>query len=305
MAKDRRGRCLRCNGVVLAAGVVTYPLPVADMGGFVSDYDVYHLWVRRTLEWLLTQHGASLVSVVEHADEGHLHLHFFTLPEIGPNGRLKFELAHAGRRAVNAAIERGRTPAAQEAAYVNAMIAYQDSYHRDVSKFFGHDRFGPRRKRVERAVHKVNRQAEADLSRLRAELELEYWVTVTDENANRRSHEVSKVDFIAVAAEQQRLQQMEIERLRQRLRDHGIDDRDAPEPSPRLQSNPDLSEALALLGQFDVVAQSKTEELHEPEIEIWTQHLRVMNAKVGQFVSSKDPGDDAVLANSTPHVRPP
>jgi hypothetical protein len=305
MAKDRRGRRLRCNGVVLAAGVVTYPIPVAAMGQFVSDYDTYSLWVSRTLEWLLTQHGASLVSVVEHTDEGHLHLHYFTLPQIGPNGRLNFDLAHAGRHALNAAIERGRTPAARQAAYVNAMIDYQDGYHRDVSKFFGHDRYGPRRKRVERALHKVNRQAEADLSRFRAELELEYWGFVTDEDANERSRQVSKLDFIAVAAEQQRLQQMEIERLRQRLRDHGIDDRDAPEPSPPLQSGADISEALAVLDQFDVVAQPQTEESHEPETDLWAQHQRVMNAKVDQLVSCKDPRHDADLANSTLHLRPP
>jgi len=305
MAKDRQGRRLRCNGVVLAAGVVTYPIPVANIGEFVSDHDTYDLWVSRTLEWLLTQHGASLVSVVEHTDEGHLHLHFFALPQIGPNGRLNFDLAHAGRSALNAAVERGLQPAAQQAAYVNAMTDYQDRYHRDVSRFFRHERYGPRRKRVDRSRHKANRQAEIDLSRYKAELELEYWRSVTEEEANDRSRRVSEIDFIAVAVERQRLLETENERLRQCLRDHGIDDRDAPEPSPPLQSDADMSEALAVLDQFDIVAQPQTEESDEPETDLWTQHRQAMNAKVDQLISCKDPREDADLANSAPHLRPP
>jgi hypothetical protein len=285
MAKDRQGNRLRCDGVVLAAGVVTYPIPVANMGEFASDYDTYSLWVSRTLEWLLIQHGESLVSVVEHTDEGHLHLHYFTLPELGPGGHLNFDLAHAGRSALNAAVERKVQPAAQQAAYVGAMIDYQDRYHRDVSKFFRHERCGPGRKRVERAVHKVNRQAEADLARSRAKLEFEYWCPVTDEEANERSRHVSKVDFIAVAAEEHRLQQMEIERLRQRLRDHGIDDRDAPEPSPAPQGGADRSEALAFLDQLNIVVQPENEASDEPEPDLWTQQRRIIDAKVDRLLS--------------------
>jgi hypothetical protein len=305
MAKDRQGRHLRCNGVVLAAGVVTYPIPVADMGEFASDRDTYNLWVSRTLEWLLNEHGASLVSVVEHVDENQLHLHFFTLPGIEPNGHLNFDLAHAGRSALNAAVERKLQPAAQQAAYVGAMTEYQDRYHRDVSHFFGHDRFGPRRKRVERALHKVNRQAEADLSRSRAKLEFEYRYPVTDEEANERTRHVSQVDFIAVAVEHHRLQQTEIERLRKRLRDHGIDDREAPEPSPPLRSCTDLSEALAVLDQFDTVVQRPTEEAYEPGTDLWTEQRRAINAKVDQLVAGKYPRDVGDLASSTPRQRPP
>jgi hypothetical protein len=285
MAKDRQGHRLRCDGVVLTAGVATYPIPVADMGEFASDYDTYSLWVSRTLEWLLTEHGTSLVSVVEHTDEGHLHLHFFTLPEVGPDGRLNFDPAHAGRSALNAAVDRKVQPAAQQAAYVAAMIDYQDRYHRDVSKFFRHERCGPGRKRVERALHKVNRQAEADLARSRAKLEFEYWCPVTDEEANERSRHVSKVDFIAVAAEQHRLDQMEIERLRQRLRDHGIGDRDDPEPSPAPQFRADLSQALAFLDQLNIVAQPESEASVETEPDLWTQQRRMIYAKVDRLLS--------------------
>jgi hypothetical protein len=302
MARDRQGRRFKCDGVVLAAGVVTYPIPVANMGEFASDYDTYNLWVSRTLEWLLIQHGASLVSVVEHTDEGQLHLHYFTLPQIEPNGRLNFDPAHAGRSALNAAVERKLQPAAQQAAYICSMTDYQDRYHRDVSKFFRHERCGPRRKRVERALHKVNRQAEADLSRSRAKLEFEYWCPVTDEEANERSRHVSEVEFIAVAAEQHRLQEMEIERLRQRLRDHGIDARDAPEPSPVPQCRAGMSEAVAMLDQFDIGAQPENEVSDEPEADLWTQHRRMMNAKVDQLLFCKDL---EVPVNSTLHLRPP
>jgi hypothetical protein len=42
LARDRVGRRLKSDGVVLVAGVATYPIPVADMGDFASDGDVYN-----------------------------------------------------------------------------------------------------------------------------------------------------------------------------------------------------------------------------------------------------------------------
>jgi hypothetical protein len=101
------------------------------------------------------------------------------------------------------------------------------------------------------------------------------------------------------------LQQTEIERLRKRLRDHGIDDREAPEPSPPLQSCTDLSEALAVLDQFDTVVQRPTEEAYEPGTDLWTEQRRAINAKVDQLVSGKYPRDVGDLASSTPRQRPP
>jgi hypothetical protein len=120
------------------------------------------------------------------------------------------------------------------------MIDYQDRLHSQVSVLFGHERVGPRRQRIERERHKVIRQAEYDLSRRRAELEFEYWAPVSEDEANERSRNVSKSDFIAVAAEEQKKLQAEIVRLKSLLNEHGIEDRRAVTPIPGSQLWPDV-----------------------------------------------------------------
>jgi hypothetical protein len=235
-ARDRAGRKLRSNGVVLLAGVVSYPMPISSMGEFVSDYDAYNLWRGMVVDWLMQEHGDRLKSVVEHVDEDMLHLHFFTLPILGVGNRLDFAQAHPGRDALNDAVDRGVCKAAQQAVYTQAMIDYQDRLHSQVSAFFGHERLGPRRRRIERERHKVVRQGEKDLSRLRAELEFEYWAPASENEAHQRSRLVSKSDFIAVAAEEQKKLQAEIARLKNLLNVHGIDDR--PDSAPLAHSRP-------------------------------------------------------------------
>jgi hypothetical protein len=82
LAKDSWGRRLRNSCVSLIAGVATYPIPKADMGGFVSDRDCYHLWEQQTLEFLKKEHGDALKCVLRHEDETYLHLHFYILPVV-------------------------------------------------------------------------------------------------------------------------------------------------------------------------------------------------------------------------------
>jgi hypothetical protein len=214
MAKDSAGRRLRKSCIGLIAGVVTYPIPKCDMGGFVNDYDVYSLWEQYTLDFLKKEHGSALTFALRHEDETHFHIHFYTLPELADSDRLDFRDAHPGRYARAEAVKRGVCSAAQNAAYTNAVVAYQDRYYAEVSRFFGHDRAGPRRKRVDRDRHKANRSATEHLERARAELELEYRVDVSENEADERSLRVNKLAFIVVAVERERKLRAEIAQLK-------------------------------------------------------------------------------------------
>jgi hypothetical protein len=226
LAKDRVGRRLRSDGVVLGAGVVTYPVPVASMGGFESDPDVYSHWRTLTLEWLQREHGESLVAVVEHEDEEMLHLHFFTLPKIDRNtGRLDFSQAHPGRAALNTAADQKVCKAAQSAAYTQAMIDYQSRFFAAVSQRFGHSRVGPRRQRISRALHKVNRQAEQYIERVRAALELEYWSSKSEAETDAGVRRVREAHIVAASAARERRLNVEIANLKAILRENGIEAR--------------------------------------------------------------------------------
>jgi hypothetical protein len=224
---------------------------------------------------------------------------------LAPDHQLDFASAHPGRKALKEAKERGVEPAAQQAAYTNAMIGWQDRYHQEVSKFFGHDRYGPRRKRVDRARHKANREAEESVSRIRAELELEYRADVSDDEADARTLRVSKVFFIAAAVVKQQEMQREIDRLQAVLRDHGIVDGDISGPVADLQPpHPDVPEPLALPHDLEMMPMPVPRAAQKPGANPWTQLRASIEAKtderVRRLVSKADPELPDVEPSSDP-----
>jgi hypothetical protein len=149
---------LRRDGVALLAGVVSYPIPRILVDTDPVDQDVYRLWCRQTLEWLQRGFGDHLKSVVEHRDENFYHLHFFIVPTLGPGNRLNVNQLHPGRYAKVVAAAEGADHKNAERSYRQGMRKWQDEFHRDVSAFFGHDRYGPRRMRVSNRQHKMEKQ---------------------------------------------------------------------------------------------------------------------------------------------------
>lgn len=299
-ARDSIGRRLKSDAVALVAGVVTFPIPVAEMGGFESDGDAYNLWVTKTLDWLLKEFSG-LVSVVEHTDEGYLHLHFFCLPQLAPDGQLDFLPAHPGRKALKEAKERGVEPAVQQAAYTNAMIAWQDRYHQEVSKFFGHDRYGPRRRRVDRARHKANREAAAKLVQHRAELELEYRIDVSDEEADVRSQLIDEADVVAAAVATIRQQRREIVRLRSIMRDRGIVDDNVTVGAldDDLAYSASASETRAMNYEIEMMPMPAPKVIQQPDIEIWPRQRHNIQAAADE-VLRRLPGRDIPEPPSEP-----
>lgn len=132
-SRDAAGRRLRKDASVLLAGVASYP-----RGGIEYSY-----WKQSTLEWLQTEFGDRLRSVVEHTDEAHPHLHFYV---VNPDGGNVKDL-HPGFRAAKGA----QTPKEQRLAYNTAMRAFQDRFWEHVAGPSGLARLGPGRQRMSRA----------------------------------------------------------------------------------------------------------------------------------------------------------
>jgi hypothetical protein len=178
--------------------------------------------------------------------------------------------------------------AVQQAAYTNEMIAWQNRYYQEVSKFFGHERYGPRRKRVDRVRHKVNREAAEQVSRIRAELELEYRVDLSEDEADVRTSRVSEGDFIAVAVAKQQEMQLEIDRLRAKLRAHGIVEGNvaAPPSDPRPPGfSKERSEALAIPLEIEVMPMPAPRSVTQPNSELWTRQRASIEAKADQLIN--------------------
>lgn len=136
-ASDAQGRRLRRDGLCLLAGVVSLPSDRA------ADWPQYRA---ATVAWLREQYGERLRSVVEHTDEAHPHLHFYAVPLPGE----RFEVLHPGRQAAAKKAQQGAKKGAQNAAYKQAMVAWQDDFAASVAANFGLARLGPGRRRLTR-----------------------------------------------------------------------------------------------------------------------------------------------------------
>lgn len=177
VARDAAGKKRRCDGKVLGAIVLSYPVLRQLVEHDVCEMAIYRDWRDQSKNWLQAVFGRNLLSIVEHGDEAYLHLHAYVVPELLPDNQLDWDTFHPGRKAAAAAAASGATSKERNAAYCDGMRAWQDDYHAVVGVKFGHKRFGPRRERLLRMTHKANQaiaekkaEAEALLARQRDEL---------------------------------------------------------------------------------------------------------------------------------------
>ena len=169
----RRLRRLRRDGIALLAGVVSYPIPRRSVDEDPCEQEIYYRWRLMTLEWLKVQFGSHLHSVVEHADEDFLHLHFFVVPGLQPNLRLNWSEIHPGQRMKTDAAEAGACKKFQDAAYRSGLSRWQDDFWWEVSRHFGHERYGPKRQRVSRRQRLMEKRVEEQKAREQAALAAE------------------------------------------------------------------------------------------------------------------------------------
>lgn len=199
-ARDALGRRLRQDGAVLVAAVLSYPVPrdLVEDRDAPDAGDLYAAWRSEAVAWCRQRFGDTLLSVVEHHDEDYPHLHAYAVPDLDPNGRLLLETIHPGRAALKRAQAEGQSKGEQRAAYHAAMGDLQDDFHAAVSHRFGHARLGPRRRRLDRSLYLIQRDArrrEVELERAYAEEEVRLRSEIEDEMGRR---------FAAILTESQR-----------------------------------------------------------------------------------------------------
>lgn len=173
-ATTSAGGKYRKNQPCMAAGVFSCPREREDVwpdlrSRFVAD--------------LVHQHADRLLSVIEHNDEAHPHVHFYIVPRDGES----FGVVHPGyaaRSLFRSAARTGRldvtpTPPGKKprgaqyavgAAFRSAMTNWQDGIYERVCRDFGFERLGPRRQRVSRDVKKQQQQQD-ELERSLAKFE--------------------------------------------------------------------------------------------------------------------------------------
>jgi hypothetical protein len=160
-AKDAAGRKLRKDGLCMVGGVASYPEPWDSVDADADAGARWSAWEAATVAWLTQEYGDRLVSVVRHEDEPHPHVHFYALPDVGADGRLRISDVHAGRRAAEEAKAAGAVKGAQNEAYKGAMREYQHRYWQAVGVGHGLTRLGPGRRRLTRGEWKAEQTAAA------------------------------------------------------------------------------------------------------------------------------------------------
>lgn len=155
---DRKGdlRGIRKDTHVLIASVFSHPDSVAEM-----VEEEYLRWRDDVIAFAKDDaacNGAEVVSIVEHRDETHPHLHVFALPICADdNMRMNAKLCHPGHRAQDQHRESG-WHGSPSRSYKQAMRGWQDRYHAAVGSKHYQARTGPRRRRLDRAAWRAEQE---------------------------------------------------------------------------------------------------------------------------------------------------
>ncbi|MBB5043535.1 hypothetical protein [Shinella fusca] len=154
--KAGTARKLRQDHKTLHTVIASHPYTMEEVWTDAAKRAEVEVWEKRTIDWLRSQYGDDLKSVVRHEDESHFHVHAYVVPDSDPEMRvLRHHPGVAAKRTTMAAgpSEGEDTKALSKRAdreYKAAMRAWQDSYHATVGVPCGLARLGPRRRNLPR-----------------------------------------------------------------------------------------------------------------------------------------------------------
>ncbi|CAK3982336.1 Plasmid recombination enzyme [Vibrio crassostreae] len=146
-SKDKKGRKIRTDAQVCVSGVMSFPRELRN-----EDESFYQSWLIDNIKYLKEKYGNNLLSILEHDDEEHPHIHYVvTNRNVEKNGDFNVANIH---KPINAR-EREKGRKAKYDAYKQACRLEQDEYYNAVSIKYGLLRIGPGRQRLSRAAYKA------------------------------------------------------------------------------------------------------------------------------------------------------
>ncbi|WP_374292824.1 plasmid recombination protein [Paenirhodobacter enshiensis] len=201
---DRKAvlRAIRADTHVMIASVFSFPDPVAEM-----DEAEYLRWRRDVIAFAkddAARNGAEVLSIVEHRDETHPHVHVLAVPiRADDNMRMDAKRCHEGHR------EQDRHRAedwsgSPSRSYKQAMRHWQDRYHAEVGARHGQARTGPRRRRLDRKTWK------AETSRLKAQKDEAIAVARADDARRLAEEQERRLELSLHNTVQKRLREAEM-----------------------------------------------------------------------------------------------
>ncbi|WP_167600744.1 plasmid recombination protein [Celeribacter sp. HF31] len=220
-------RGIRKDRHTLLTAVASYPLLTGQVAEGSPDRMAYERWIDLNLKWLRDQFGERLVSVVEHVDEEHPHLHAFILPlddpdcmarRLNPAWKAKEEteaLAKVNGQSAKEAVKLGNR------AYKETGRDLQDGYYAKVGLPAGLTRTGPKRERLSRQQWKARKDAAKLTARISQQIDerLEDVFDAEDDlerSLDAKVEEIAeKLDLADQSLEEAEADRVEAQRLRQ------------------------------------------------------------------------------------------
>ncbi|SFO76698.1 hypothetical protein SAMN04244567_03020 [Paracoccus pantotrophus] len=194
-------RGIRSDTHVLIASVFSFPDPVEDM-----DQADYLRWRRDVIAFAkddAARNKAEVLSIIEHRDEAHPHVHVLAVPLCAEgNMRMDAKRCHEGHREQDRHKDHGWSGSPSRS-YKQAMRGWQDRYHAEVGAKHAQARTGPRRRRLDRAAWK------AEQERLKAQKEAEIAILRAEEARRLADEEERRRDLVMQDTVASRLQEAE------------------------------------------------------------------------------------------------
>lgn len=278
----RRG--IRKDRHTLMTAVASHPLPTDLVNRKPDARADYERWRDHNLAWLKAQFGDKLVSVIEHWDEKHPHVHAYILPlddptcsarQLNPAWQAKeeaMEMARAAGHDDKAALKLGN------AAYRAKARELQDHYYEHVSLACGLTRTGPKRERLSRQQWKARKDAAKLTAQISQEIDGRLEDVVDAEDGLERSL-AAKAEEIAEKLDlaDQALEEAEADRVEaQRLREQAA--RDAQNAKARIQQALDQKQE-ALEAQHRQQREAERADLHRARQEAEQEARRLRDAQ--------------------------
>jgi len=157
-----KSRSVRVDQHTLFTVVCSYPVPVENVQDSPDEKRRLNEWQERNIEWLKSEYGENLKTIIMHGDEEYPHIHAYVLP---PD--LRCRNLHAGAAAKEAVMKAGPAEGEDSKAhnkrgdkeYRSAMSAWQDRYFEKVGLPSGLTRLGPGKRRLSREGWKAEQAA--------------------------------------------------------------------------------------------------------------------------------------------------
>lgn len=150
-----RGQGIRLDTHTLSGIVLSHPTPTADLASEEARQE-YQSWRSDAVVWLeaeAARQGLVLLSIVEHLDEGHPHLHALAVADPDTNPRMDVKLCHPGHKA-----QKAHEGPRASIAYKEAMREWQNRLYSELSAKHGQLRLGPGRRRLPQNVYQREKQ---------------------------------------------------------------------------------------------------------------------------------------------------